>query len=265
MSHLSLETIARIVDDGPSVEENRHLDACATCRAELDAMVEDVHALKMLPDVVPTVDRWDELEGMLVDEGLLITRRRVAWYNGPHLMQAAAAVVLFLGGTMAGRMMMGTPAPTTIAQPAPSLINATTSQQQPPAYATTAQDPALLPVDGMQPQPAPASNPNVTLAANGGFSRAGQPRTVEEAAALLRQTEDLYLTALTRYAELATQSQTGDPVARLAALQSIVMTTQAALNQAPTDPVINGYHLTALAQRDAALRQVATTTGDTWY
>jgi hypothetical protein len=264
MSHLSLETIARIVDEGPSVEENRHLDACATCRADLDAMGEDVHALKMLPDVVPTVDRWDELEEMLVGEGLLITKRRVAWYNGPHLMQAAAAMVLFLGGTLAGRAMMDGPEPTAVVQ-APSLINATTSQQQPPAYATTAQDPSLVSVDATQPQPAPVPSSGVTLASNGGFSRAGQPRTVEEAAALLRQTEDLYLTALTRYAELATQSQTGDPVARLAALQSIVMTTQAALNQTPTDPVINGYHLTALAQRDAALRQVASSTGNTWY
>jgi hypothetical protein len=75
----------------------------------------------------------------------------------------------------------------------------------------------------------------------------------------------MYLEALTRYAELASQAESGDPVARLAALQSIILTTQAALNETPTDPVINGYHLTALAQRDATLRQVALASGEQWY
>jgi hypothetical protein len=113
----------------------------------------------------------------------------------------------------------------------------------------------------------PATQPrkDVTFASSNAPVRPTLPRTMEEAAAQLRQTEELYLTALTRYAELATQSEAGDPIARLAALQSIVMTTQAALNQAPTDPVINGYHLTALAQRDATLRQVAAATSDRWY
>jgi len=116
---------------------------------------------------------------------------------------------------------------------------------------------------GLQPQP--VSSPSVTFAGSGETRQYATPRTMDEAAALLRQTEELYLGALTRYAELATQSDAGDPVARLAALQSIVMTTQAALSQTPSDPVINGYHLTALAQRDATLRQVAAATSDRWY
>jgi hypothetical protein len=74
----------------------------------------------------------------------------------------------------------------------------------------------------------------------------------------------MYLAALTRYATRLERGA-GDPIARLAALQSIVMTTQAALNQSPTDPVINGYHLTALAQRDATLKQVAATSSDRWH
>jgi hypothetical protein len=45
-------------------------------------------------------------------------------------------------------------------------------------------------------------------------------------------------------------------VSRLAALEGIVLTTRAALDDAPADPVINGYHLTALEQRDAILRQI---------
>jgi hypothetical protein len=54
----------------------------------------------------------------------------------------------------------------------------------------------------------------------------------------------------------------GDPVARLAALDNIVLTTAEALHEAPTDPIINGYHLSALAQRDAVLRQLAVRAAD---
>ena len=74
-----------------------------------------------------------------------------------------------------------------------------------------------------------------------------------------------YLAAMTRYTELAGGTAAADPVARLAALESIVNTTRAALGQAPADPVINGYHLTALAQRDATLKKLSSSTGQTWF
>jgi hypothetical protein len=65
-----------------------------------------------------------------------------------------------------------------------------------------------------------------------------------------------------------------DPVARQAALESILLTTNAALREAPADPVINGYHLTALAERDAVLKAIAVqqssdrrmvTNNNTWF
>ena len=43
-----------------------------------------------------------------------------------------------------------------------------------------------------------------------------------------------------------------------------LMLPVAALAQAPTDPVINGYHLTALAQRDAMLKQIRATPATSW-
>ena len=45
---------------------------------------------------------------------------------------------------------------------------------------------------------------------------------------------------------------------RLAALDRVLETTGAALNKAPYDPVINGYYLTTLGQREATLRQLRT-------
>jgi hypothetical protein len=255
MSHLSLETIARLVDDQPNTAETAHLGTCAECRARLDEMREDVHALAMLPDMAAAPDDWAALEQRLTDEGLIRTtgRPRFGW-NG-RLMQIAAALTLFIGGTLAGRMMA--PQAGTVAVDAASPI------ENPGPARASAPDAALASDVGPQaPLAEPSARPSASLASNVGL---GRPGTVAEAAQLLRETEAVYLEALTRYAELATQSESGDPVARLAALQSIIMTTQAALNETPTDPVINGYHLTALAQRDATLRQVAAASSERWY
>lgn len=72
---------------------------------------------------------------------------------------------------------------------------------------------------------------------------------------------ELFMDALDRYMA-STGASPGDPAARLAALDNIVLTTAEALHEAPADPVINGYHLSALAQRDAVLRQLAVRAGD---
>lgn len=89
----------------------------------------------------------------------------------------------------------------------------------------------------------------------------------EAAAEALEIAESRYLAALARYNELVQESTDPelDPYTRLAALEGIVLTTRAALNEAPADPVINGYHLTALAQRDATLRHLASNTGQTLF
>ena len=53
----------------------------------------------------------------------------------------------------------------------------------------------------------------------------------------------------------------GNPVAyrsRLAALDRVISTTRDAMRDAPHDPVINGYYLTTLGQREATLRQLNT-------
>lgn len=264
MSHLSPETLARLVDEAPLPPEQEHLAACAACRAELEGMREDVQALATLPDMAPAPDAWDALEARLLDEGIM--RRRTMLFPVNRYAQLAAALVLFVAGTAAGRL---TASPDQPAGPVAALPVA--QQPAPPAGGNPAVDFVALPDAPtqvaaaecvVQPSPeretvrplAPRQSP-MTFASNGG--RPAPMATLDEAAAALRQSEELYLTALTRYAELTTQSDVNDPVARLAALQSIVMTTQAALSQTPSDPVINGTHLTALAQRDAALRQVA--------
>jgi hypothetical protein len=97
-----------------------------------------------------------------------------------------------------------------------------------------------------------AAAPTGPLAA----TAADPPATETEAAERLQTAEAAYTAALAAYAQTAGSPPAADPVSRLAALEGIVLTTRAALDDAPADPVINGYHLTALEQRDAILRQI---------
>jgi hypothetical protein len=261
MSHLTIETIARLVDETPDADEAAHLAACDACRAELDALRDDVRALATLPDMTPAPDAWDALAQRLAAEGITRTGRAASLWFRP-LLQAAAAAVVFLGGLTAGRVIASSSGTSDEGVSQGSIAAEDAASQQRTDFSDA------VPVTTAAPRAAGGAavgNPSVTFASSEEPARYASPRTADEAAALLRQTEELYLSALTRYAEFATQPDAGDPVARLAALQSIVMTTQAALSQAPTDPIINGYHLTALAQRDATLRQVAAATNDRWY
>lgn len=274
MSHLSAETIARLVDDEHSAAEAAHLESCAQCRTQLAAMTEDVHALSMLPDMAAVPDRWDALERRLADEGLIRSRSHYAAGRGMRMMQIAAAAVLVLGGTIAGRLTAPVDVRIVAAPPAAPAGDAEPVNTE-PATRSPADDTPSTSFAGDSPTApslldTPVSRSPVTLAANGGPGRAAPasrtaPVSMDEAARLLREMEARYLDALTAYAELALDAEAGDPVARLAALQSIILTTQAALNETPTDPVINGYHLTALAQRDATLRQVAAASSERWY
>jgi hypothetical protein len=246
MSHLNLETLARLIDDTPDPTEMGHLDNCQQCREELEAMRADVAALQRLEDPEPPLAQWLLLEQRLEREGLM----RRTWRWQPSALRAAAAVVIFvLGGISASLLRRSEPAEYLTQNTTPSVGTVTQPAPMINPAATLAENPVVRAPAGDEPAPIVAQAP---------------ARTPEEAAARLRTAESDYLTALSRYTELAGRAAEGDPLARLAALESIVATTRAALGRAPADPVINGYHLTAVAQRDALLRQVSAS-GQTWY
>lgn len=102
--------------------------------------------------------------------------------------------------------------------------------------------PAAAPTPGQEPAPTLASAPD--------------PMDTGDVAADVERAQESFAAALDRYM-MATSSEAPDPAARLAALDNIVMTTAEALNESPADPVINSYHLTAVAQRNELLRQIA--------
>ena len=86
------------------------------------------------------------------------------------------------------------------------------------------------------------------------FSSVEQARAAQEHYQTLYQSAALYLAAHDTL-ELSPES----PAAirrRLATLDEVRATVRQALTESPADPVINGYYLTTLGQREATLRQL---------
>lgn len=232
MSHLSIETLARLIDEAANATESAHLELCDECRSELEGLTADAATLAALPELEPPSTQWFALERRLVAEGLLRKGGRGYRDWSRAALQVAAAITLFVVGNITAPLFFGT-------------------------EARIARDPAA--------ESGSERGTSVSTAAGPSALVNPMPRTRAEAANFVRDTERTYLNALTRYAELAGGTEPTDPVARLAALESIVLTTRAALGQAPADPVINGYHLTAVAQREATLKQLAAAHGQTWF
>jgi hypothetical protein len=87
-------------------------------------------------------------------------------------------------------------------------------------------------------------------------------RSVDEARAAQAQSQFVYQTATAYLAQRDTGSLATDSPsamrARLVALDRAREVMGEALNDAPYDPVINGYYLTTIGQREATLRQLNT-------
>jgi hypothetical protein len=257
MRHLSLEDLARLVDEPVGPGEAAHLRDCLACRLELAEMRTQSEELSGLPAVEPPPELWGRIELRLLEEGLAnggaihVDRpaaRRAAWYT-PSL-RAAAAVLLVAGGTVAGWEWRGR-----IATHGPSdAVAVSPVRVTPPESSSSGYEPVS------------AAGQQATLV-SGGAERPAGARSAEaqQAEQALRRAEADYATALRRYAELADPASGADVGTRLRALDGIVATTRQALNRNPGDPVANGYHLAAMDERRALLRQVATQNDTTWY
>jgi hypothetical protein len=229
MGHLTIENLARLVSEAPTPEEEHHLEGCSACRAELKALQEQTEAIGSLPDLRPPPGDWEALEARLASEGLIRTSglafpAKRWWSSG--WMQAAAAVVLFLGGTMLGSGAFASRGDDRLAQDAP-----------PPGL-------ELIPV-GAQAQP--VSN-------------------LADAATAVNLAEQQYMLALLQYRQIM-DAQGGpnyvaDPTTRLAAIEAIVAAGRAAIQQAPADPYVNGVLVSALAEREAFIRNASITSSD---
>ncbi len=102
MEHLTHDTLARLVDERPNPDEREHIKSCRRCAEALRAFRLQSDALGGLAALRPPPGDWESLEARLVSEGLVRTPetfRRFGVAAAPAWMQAAAAAVVFLGGT----------------------------------------------------------------------------------------------------------------------------------------------------------------------
>ncbi len=223
MSHLPTERLAALVDEAPTVAELVHLATCAECGRER-SMYRSLAELSSneLARIGSPLTRWETLAPALRADGVIAAggglHFRARHVRRPWL-QAAAAVLLVAGGMMLGRYTTGAPA---------------------------------LPVnDG-------SSN----VAATSPADSTARFRSIEEARAAQQQSQAEYETATAFLAQQDTAGKPSDSPAamrtRLAALDRTRQVMGEALNEAPYDPVINGYYLTTLGQREATLRQLNT-------
>ena len=218
MSHLTPESLARLVDESPTADEAAHLAGCARCRDALDHLRAQTAALGALPVIHPPADAWGKIVARVESDRLAPARSR--WPAG--VTRAAAAVVLFALGAATGA-----------------------------AFTRTGDGPAAT---------------RAARETTGVVTVAEPPATPDVARMRLRIAELMYTSALLDYAAITSPQPPRDAVARLATLETIVLTTRTALERAPADPLINSYHLAALAERETLLAQLRRTPENKqWY
>jgi hypothetical protein len=223
MSHLPDERLAALLDEPPTAAEVAHLASCELCTRGRSAF-ESLHALSAAEQasIGTPLTQWESLAPALRDDGIIDTgewrvSRRPRRFDGVWL-QAAAAILLVIGGIAYGRYSAG-------GSPLPGGVGR-----------------------AMSPATADAADSVAT------FTSLEEARKVRERSEYLYQSAALYL------ADNDTADYSPDSPAaikrRLATLDQVGQTVRAALNESPYDPVINGYYLTTLEQREATLRQL---------
>lgn len=275
MQHLTLEDLARLVDEAPEPAEAAHLRDCLVCRREHAAMRAQTAALADLADLEPSPGAWRALEAALAEEGLMRPAPARAFRVSHPLLRIAAALLLFATGAAAGLSLLRPGSKDQVAQapvqPSKDGGRVLGVAQLPPASAES----RVVDAPVEEEAAAPAAQPPVArlVAARAGDATPATPRgrapalTPEARAAAreLDEAEAAYVAALRKYAEIADPASGADPETRLSALQTLVETTGRALEKAPGDPVLNGYHLAVVDERDALRRQIDRATQSAWY
>lgn len=176
---------------------------------------------------LPPINDWRTIAARAREEGLIRESSSRRWVSNEPWVQAAAAVLLLIGGIAIGRTTIALPS----ALDSPATANSTTAVT-------------------------PGSSESVAVT-----SRNASFASVDEAnAALDRAARDYENAARFLAANNAAASNNDSSAiytARLAALDQVVNATESALQTAPHDPVINQYYLATMGARVATQQMVA--------
>jgi hypothetical protein len=223
MSHLSPERLAALADEPPTAAELAHLAGCADCSRERAAHRElGKLAAGSARSIGAPLTNWESLRPALLADGVIDTGRGSGLVSRsrrrPSGWLQAAAAVALVAGGAAAGRVSARVPATNVAPSAPS---------------RAAQ-----------------------------IDSAPRFRTLDEARAAQTQSQMLYQNATAYLAQYDTTSREIDSPAamrtRLAALDRTQQVLNQALTEAPYDPVINGYYLTTVGQREATLRMINT-------
>jgi hypothetical protein len=164
------------------------------------------------------LNSWAQIARRAREEGLIDHDRRDRWSRSLPWMQAAAGIVVLLGGIAIGRSTTAWPFASAIS---PDPTTSATSPAATPVRIRTVED-AYATLDRAS---ADYQSASAFLAANNTTGPA------------LADSVSIYRT-------------------RLAALEQLMSATATARANAPLDPVINQYYLAALGAREATVQQL---------
>ena len=220
MLHLSPERLAALADETATPAELAHLAGCADCTRERAAhRALDQLAAASARSIGTPLTTWESLRPALVADGVIDSGRGFATRARPRSGWLQAAAAAVL---VAGGAVGGR---MSVRLSAPGV-----------------------------------SGSSVGLAQ---IDSAPRFRTLDEARSAQTQSQVLYQNATAYLAQHDTAGHViENPAAmrtRLAALDRTQQVLNQALNEAPYDPVINGYYLSMVGQRDATLRMINTT------
>jgi len=192
---------------------------------QLDHLIAEEKAQPQSP-----LNDWRTIAARARDEGLIRETSSGGWVSSQSWMQAAAAVLLLVGGIAIGRTTIGLPSAT--------------------------QETASLPSGNVATIPTPAADaPQNPSSATASFA------SVEEASTTLDRAVEDYKRATAFLAANNSSGRPGDSAAmysaRLVALDKVFNATESALQTAPHDPVINQYYLATMGARAATRQMVA--------
>ena len=181
------------------------------------------------------LNEWRTIAARAREEGLIRDSQSSGLRgSGQPWLQAAAAILLLLGGIAIGR--------TTIGLPSSTKSVASASATNPPA--NTASIPSTS-----TPTPTP------TLSGSASFASVDEASDALNRAVIEYQRASQYIAA--NNVTPKTLDSTAYYSARAAALDKIVNATESALQTAPHDPVINQYYLATMGARVATRQMVA--------
>jgi hypothetical protein len=204
---------------------------------QLDQIIADERAREQVP-----LNDWRTIAARAREEGLIRESQSRSWVSGQPWIQAAAAMLLLVGGIAIGR--------TTIAIPS-SAPSGAGSQQ--------------IAGTGTREAGSEVTSGASTIAAAPSTSTAASFASVDDASVTLQRALNEYQAASAYIAANSSGPTTVDSSGiyrtRLAALDKVNNAMESALRTAPYDPVINQYYLAAMGARVATQQMAARPVG----